>query len=102
MTDNNKIKFLNCNNQIPLPSAKSTPKIRAWHFAVLMLCSREAFFKLVLIKGVIIPSLLSPSQIPTYSGRFSKNNATVSPFRYPWVLNIDATLLLKSSTLNKT
>lgn len=81
-----------------LPCDSSVPKMIAWLLAMVMECTSEVSLKLVLMSGVITPSLESPNHIHINSGLFSKNKATLSPFLYPWLLKTFASLLLYSST----
>ena len=51
--------------------------------AALIECINEYFFRFVFIKAEMTPILDKPSQIPTYSGLFSINSPTQSPFFSP-------------------
>lgn len=70
----------------------------AFELAMVMECKRGWLTRFELIRAVTAPILDSPSQKAIYSGLFSSNNATVSPFWKPSCLKYLAILLLNSST----
>ena len=64
-------------------SSRLAPNTTAHDLAIVMECNKASFFRFVLTKAVATPSLDRPSQTPTYSGLFSMNKATQSPFFNP-------------------
>lgn len=70
-----------------LPDASDSPNTSAWHLAISILWTSEAWRWFVLISETMTPIFDNPSQVATNSGRFSMNNPTTSPFLKPFCWN---------------